>query len=412
MQSADVVIVGAGLAGLCCARRLAQARVSFLLLEASDAVGGRVRTDHVDGFRLDRGFQVLLTAYPEARRSLDYQALDLRAFEPGALVRLDHRFRRVSDPWRRPGRAFEALVSPIGTLSDKLRLAWLRAKVCRGPADGAFALPAVPTLDFLRQQGFSPGMVEQFFRPFLGGIFLEPELRTPSSMFRFVFRMMAQGDVSIPALGMQQIPRQLASALPPAALRLGSRVASIGAGRVTLADGEALTARGIVLATEGPEAARLLKAEPAASRGVTCLYFAAESAPVTEPILMLNGDGRGPVNNLCFPSVVSPALAPPGAVLVSATVLDSALGNGGELEAEVRAQLMQWFGGQVARWRLLRTYRIHHAQPEPSVAAQAPRIAPGLYVCGDHCLHASIEGAMASGRKTAEALLADMHLSD
>jgi phytoene dehydrogenase-like protein len=410
MESADVVIIGAGLAGLCCARRLLEARVSFLLVEASDEVGGRVRTDRVEGFLLDRGFQVLLTAYPEAQKMLDYRALDLRAFEPGALVHLENRFSRVSDPWRRPGRALEALVSEIGTLSDKLRVGWLRQRVCRGSAEDAFGGPEMRTIDFLQRSGFSPNIIERFFRPFLGGIFLERELRTPASMLRFVFRMLARGDVSIPARGMGQIPNQLASTLPSRSIRKGAKVASIGKDRVILCGGEEIAARSIVLATEGPEAGRLLGEDSRGSRSVTCLYFAADSAPVTEPILVLNGEGEGPVNNLCVPSILSPELAPAGAALISATVLDHENLTREQIEASTRDQFVRWFGRAARGWRLLRVYRIPHAQPNPSVARprRELRVAPNLYVCGDHCTHASIEGAMVSGRMAAEAVLADL----
>lgn len=404
-----MVIVGAGLAGLCCARRLLESNVSALLVEASDAVGGRVRTDRVEGFLLDRGFQVLLTAYPEARKMLDYGALHLRAFEPGALVHLGNRFCRVSDPWRRPSRAVDSLLSEIGTLSDKFRVAWLRSRVCRGSVDDAFGGPEMSTLDFLHARGFSPNIIERFFRPFLGGIFLERELRTPSSMFRFVFRMLARGDTSIPSLGMQQIPIQLAGPIPSGNLRTRTKVESIGNNRVTLSGGEEIAARSIVVATEGPEAGRLLGDNGPGSRNVTCLYFAAEDAPITEPILILNGEGEGPVNNLCVPSILSPEVAPPGAALISATVLDHDHLTVEQIEAESRDQLTRWFGGQVRNWRLLRMYRIPHAQPDPSVArpTRAPRVAPNLFLCGDHCLHASIEGAMASGRAAAEAVLSD-----
>jgi phytoene dehydrogenase-like protein len=341
---------------------------------------------------------------------LDYGALDLRAFEPGALVHLGRRFCRVSDPWRRPSRAVDALLSEIGTLPDKLRVAWLRSGVCRGSVDDAFGGPEGSTLDFLHARGFSPNIIERFFRPFLGGIFLERELRTPSSMFRFVFRMLARGDISIPSLGMQQIPIQLASLIPSGNLRTRTKVGSIGNNRVTLSSGEEVAARSIVVATEGPEAGRLLGENGPASRSVTCLYFAAEDAPVTEPILILNGEGEGPVNNLCVPSILSPEVAPPGAALISATVLDHDHLTVEQIEAESRDQLGRWFGGQVRNWRLLRTYRIPHAQPDPSVARpiRAPRVAPNLYVCGDHCLHASIEGALASGSAAAEAVLSDL----
>jgi phytoene dehydrogenase-like protein len=410
MERADVVIIGAGLAGLCCARRLAESGVSCVVLESSDGIGGRVRTDQVDGFRLDRGFQVLLTAYPEAQKILDYKALDLRAFEPGALVHLGNRFCRVSDPWRRPSRALEALFSQVGTLSDKLRVAWLRAQVSQGSADDAFDGSDVSTLAFLRARGFSPNIIERFFRPFLGGILLERELRTQSSMFRFVLRMLACGDTSIPAGGMEQIPQQLASAIPSGSIRTGAKVQVLGKNQVTLRGGEQIGARAIVVATEGPEAGRLLRSSAPASRGVACLYFAADRSPLAEPILVLNGDGDGLVNNLCVPTILSPALAPPGAALISATVLERTHTSTEQFEADVRDQLARWFGAPVWKWRLLRTYRILHAQPEPSVArpVRSSSVAPNLYVCGDYCLHASIQGAMVSGRKAAEAVLVDL----
>ena len=403
----DVVIVGAGLAGLCCARRLAEAQISFLVLEASDAVGGRVRTDSVDGFLLDRGFQVLLTAYPEAQRMLDYGPLAMRAFEPGALVRLNGGFSRITDPRRRPGRALEGLLSEIGTLSDKLRVGWLRSQAGRIDLDAVFDEPYESTIDFLRKRGFSPNIIERFFRPFLGGIFLEHELRTPSSMFRFVFRMMAQGDTSMPALGMHELPKQLAGNIPAGNIRFGARVASLGRNSVILEDGEEIVAGKIVVATEGPEAGRLLGRPRSGSRSATCFYFTTDHAPMFEPILVLNGGDDGPVNNLCVPTNLSPQLAPPGAALISATVIEHNDQTDAQLEAASRDQLALWYGQQVRKWRLLRTYRIHHAQPDPSVALPrtAPRVAPDLYVCGDHCMHASIEGAMVSGRKAAEAVL-------
>ncbi len=220
----DVLIVGAGLAGLCCARRLQSQGIRFQILEASDAVGGRIRTDYVEGFRLDRGFQVFLTSYPEARQSLDYQALRLRPFQPGALVRYGGRFHELSDPWRRPLASLGSLISPIGSLGDKLRVARLRARVLKGSIEDRFYDPELTTLGALQDDGFSASMIDRFFRPFLGGIFLDAELRTSSRMFQFVFRMVSLGSVCLPADGMEAIPRQLASALPPGSIRLGARV--------------------------------------------------------------------------------------------------------------------------------------------------------------------------------------------
>ena len=224
MLNPEVTIIGGGLSGLCCARRLHESGVSFQLLEASEEVGGRVRTDEVNGFLLDRGFQVLLTAYPEAQEILDYDALNLARFAPGALVRYRGRFHRFTDPWRSPRHLFATASSPIGSLTDKLRVARLRSRVCRSSLDKLFQRPETTTINALRQEGFSQRFIESFFRPFLGGVFLERDLNTSSRMFDFVFRMFATGNVVLPAGGIGEIARQIANKLPDETLRTGASV--------------------------------------------------------------------------------------------------------------------------------------------------------------------------------------------
>ncbi|MGB1719326.1 MAG: FAD-dependent oxidoreductase, partial [Candidatus Latescibacterota bacterium] len=169
----DVAIVGGGVAGLCCARHLQALGLECAVLEASDAVGGRVRTDAVDGFLLDRGFQVLLTAYPEAQAMLDYDALDLGSFYSGALVRCDGRFARIADPLRHPLDGIQSVFNGVGSPIDKMRVGLLRQRVLRGSWEDLFRQPLQSTAEGLRAEGFSPRMIERFFRPFLGGIFLE-----------------------------------------------------------------------------------------------------------------------------------------------------------------------------------------------------------------------------------------------
>lgn len=410
----DVLIIGAGLAGLCCARRLHESGVTFQILEASEEVGGRVRTEKVEGFLLDCGFQVLLTAYPEAQRVLDYAALDLHPFYPGALVRFAGAFHRIADPWRHPRDAIHTMCAPIGTLKDKWGIARLRRKVLTGSLADLFQRPETSTLQALQAAGFSPTVTARFFRPFLGGIFLEPDLRTSSRMFEFMFRMLASGDTALPAGGMGAIAAQLAAALPEGAIRNKAQVTAVQENQVILASGERLGTKTVVVATEGPEAARLLYGLPApGSRSVTCLYFAADEPPISEPILVLNGEDTGVVNNMCVPSVVAPSYAPVGAALISATVLGNPYQDDETLENLVRAQMAEWFGATVEHWRHLRTYRILHAQPEQSpptlaVPERPVQLHPGLYVCGDHRDTASIQGAMVSGRRAAEAILAEL----
>ncbi len=404
-----VVIVGAGLSGLCCARTLLASGASVTVLDAADAVGGRVRTDVVDGFRLDRGFQVLLTAYPEVQRVLDLDALDLQPFASGAEVWLGESFATVADPFRDPLAAIPTALSPVGTLADKLRVLGLRQSVRAGIVDDLWQRPETTTIGALRSRyGFSAAMIEQFFRPFLGGVLLDPALLGSSRAFEFYFRMFSEGDAALPARGMQAIPEQLAEAIPPEALRLNTRVESVTPREVTLASGETLRADAVVVATEGPEAARLTGVGETAAKSTVCLYWAADSPPVDHTTLMLDGTGGGPVNNIQILSNVAPSYAPEGQTLVSASVLGTPEADDAALEASARAQLRGWFGAKTERWRFLRADRVTYALPDLAHLEPPERplaLGSGLFVTGDHRRNASINGAMVAGRHAAEAVL-------
>jgi phytoene dehydrogenase-like protein len=406
---ADVVIVGAGLAGLCCALELEQRGVEVLLLDAADAPGGRIRTDVVQGFRLDRGFQVLLTAYSEAQRVLDYSSLDLGRFVPGAQVRYEGKFHSVADPLRAPGEIFASATAPIGSLGDKLRVAGLKSKLTSNPDEHAMDSPEVSTLERLKSAGFSDRMIQRFFRPFFGGIYLESELATSSRKFDYIFRMFSHGEAALPALGMQAIPEQIAARLRYGTLRFESSVVSVNPRSVRLHSGEILEARAVVLAVEEHQAAMLLGQQPSPARwtSTTCLYFSCDEPPFKGPWLMLNGDGVGPINNLCFPSEVCPSYAPQGKALASVTVLGAQEDN--DVEHAVRGQLESWFGEQARRWHHLRTYRIPYGLPKQLPGSLTPVMKPvragGVFVCGDYCDLASIQGALRSGRRAAEAVL-------
>lgn len=412
MSAHDVLIVGAGLAGLSCALELQSQGARVGILEASNGVGGRLRTDRVDGFLLDRGFQVLLDSYPEATRLIDLGALDPHPFEPGALIRRAGRFHWMGDPFRQPGDLLRTLGTPIGNLSDKLRLGLMRRRIMRRALDDTVSGGDTSTLRTLLDEGFSASMIDAFFRPFFGGVFLTTSLGTSSRAFEFTFRMFALGEAVLPASGMEAIPAQLAARLPSGTVRLNAPVESIDGRTLRLRSGERLTAGAIVLAVEAPAAERLLGRRPeTASMGVTCLYFATPEPPVRGPKLILNGEGDGPVNNLCVPSEVCPTYAPDGMALISATVLGVPERDGLDLETAVRAQMTGWFGDAVERWRHLRTYRIRHALPaQPAgiaadVSTRRSRPSPAVYRCGDDFGIASINGALLSGRRIAGMVL-------
>jgi phytoene dehydrogenase-like protein len=409
----DVLIIGGGLAGLCCARTLHEKGVSFRILEASDGIGGRVRTDKAEGSLLDRGFQVLLTAYPEAKRVLDYARLDLKAFMPGALSWYAGRLNKLVDPWRTPGSWRESLQSEFGTFADKLRVARLRNRLRKTSIEQVFAGPDRPTKEALESAHFSGPMIHRFFRPFLGGILLDGELKSSSRMYEFVFKMMTEADTAVPARGMGAIPAQLAEKLPAGSVQLNTRVEGLHENELKLAWGETLRARAIVVATDGPSAAHLIGEVEPASRSVTCFYYSTEEPPVKEPMLVLNGDGSGPVNNFAVISNVAPSYAPKGKHLLSVTVLGTHKLTEMQLNGFIIAQMKNWFGKVASTWRLLRCYYITHAQPQQFPRALEPpqrpvRVRPRVYVCGDHRDNASINGAMVSGRRAAEAVLADL----
>lgn len=419
-KNPEVIIVGGGLAGLTCASNLHEAGVPFLLLEATDRLGGRVASDRFENFILDRGFQVYLTAYPEGRKALDYSKLDFHAFYPGALVFRDSKLHKLADPFRHPIDAVSHAFSPIGTLSDKVQVGKLRQELVGTTLRKLFEKPETTTEKALRDRGFTSDMIDSFFRPFLGGIFLDRSLKTSSRMFEFVFKMFAEGDTALPAHGMGAIAEQLAAKVPPDSVRFNTRVRNVQDGFVIMEDGATMTASAIVVATEGPEAARLLneQIQITPARSVTCLYYAAQTAPFDEPILVLNGTGKGCVNNVCVPSNVSRAYAPQGQHLVSVSLLgDREEAADTQIDEEVRGELKAWFGEPVKTWRYLRAYKIKYALPDqtpPQLAtAERPvKLKPGIYVCGDHRDNASINGALVSGRRTAETILHDLKQID
>jgi phytoene dehydrogenase-like protein len=407
----EVIIVGAGLAGLACAAQLKKRNIPFVIFEGGDSVGGRIRSDGAEGFILDRGFQVLLTAYPEAKKVFNYDKLNLKTFSPGALVRSKGKFHRIADPFREPDKTLETLMAPVGNLGDKLNVARLRLTLLGQTNEQTLTAREMSTLEYLREQGFSEPMIDKFFRPFFGGIFLEPHLETSSRKFAYLFKMFSAGDTAIPALGMEEMPKQLAESVGMENIQLNTEVALVGDRTVVLSGGDTYEAPYVVLATDRQSALNLLfDVEPDHSdRSTTCLYFAAPKPPTDEPILILNGDGQGPVNNLCVPSNVSPAYAPKGQHLVSVTVIGTRKNNN-VLETAVREQLESWYGSQVKDWRRLRTYRIDHALPRQNQPTDFVKpkfeVRPGTFVCGDHMSTGSINGALESGRKVAEVIIA------
>jgi len=406
---AEVVVIGAGLAGLAAARVLHDAGRQVTVLEASDGVGGRVRSDVLDGFVLDRGFQVVLTSYPELHRQLDVPALRLERFDPGALLWRGGKGHVVGDPFRQPTTLASTALAPLGTPLDKARVLRLRRRIKRGHASLLLAGDDVSTAEMLRREGFSPAMVERFWRPLYAGIQLDPDLGTSRRMFDIIFRSLTDGDAAVPALGMQAIPDQMVARLRPGTVQLNRAVTALH-GTTVHTEAGIIDADAVIVATEGPAASTLLGLNPVASKSVSCVYFAAPHAPTAHRLVVLDGTGVGPVLNVAVMSNVSRHYAPEGQHLIACAIpghID------GDLEADTRRQLRGWWGEQVDAWRHLRTYRIEHGQPDqsPPFSPKKPvTLGEGRFVCGDHRDTGSSQGALYSGRRCGEAVVHTLSL--
>jgi phytoene dehydrogenase-like protein len=409
-----VIVVGAGLAGLTCAKVLAERGVEAVVFEASDGVGGRVRTDERDGFLLDRGFQVYFAAYPVARRHLDHEALNLRAFDPGAIVCREGKKDVLSDPLRDPKALVPSLLSDAATFSDKLEILKLAAKsvVERAEAAGNLDEVDVSSLQYLRSEGFSERIIDDFYRPFYGGIFLDRSLSTSSRVLRFTFKMLATGKTAVPARGIGEIPKQLAARLPVSAVRTNSPVRSLlreGERIVGVeAAGEEHEADAVVVATEAPVAERLVGAVAfEGSVGQLCVYYAASGLGSGKKIV-LNAEDGGFVNNAVEISAVAPSYAPRGQHLLNVVALGGFELSGAEIYRRGVEEVTRWY--PEADLVPLAVYRIPYAQfaQPPGIHERLPENrteTPGLVLAGEYTEDSSINGSMLSGEKAAEEVM-------
>ncbi|MEU1038978.1 NAD(P)/FAD-dependent oxidoreductase [Streptomyces sp. NPDC005907] len=438
-QDVDVVIVGAGVAGLAAAHHLTRAGLTTAVLEAAPRVGGRMSTEKVDGFRLDRQGRPLSTSYPELRRTPGLEALALRSFSPGVLLHSDGRHHRAYAPLhRRSARgaltAVRALASaprlpgtavrpgghsgpsarpagPLGRPLDQARLGAALARLAATPPGGILGRPELPAAQALSARGFPARTVDGFLRPLLAALLCDPDLTTSSRCADLALHSFATGRLCVPEGGCDTLPELLAAALPPGTVRTGVHVTAVSTTSVTTRDHGVLPCRSLVLATGARAAAALLPGlRVPAFHPVTVVHHTADEPPLGEPALLLDADRSGPVTHTAVISQVDPTRAPAGRALVSSTVLGTPPAAAG-LDAAVRAQLARLYGTSTRRWELL---AVHHdpeavpAMPPPHDLCRPVRLLAGLYVCGDHRGTSTVQGALHSGRRAARALLRDL----
>lgn len=429
---ADVVIVGAGVAGLSAAHRLTSAGVTTAVLEAAHGVGGRMSTEKVDGFRLDRIGQLLSTAYPELRLTPGLDGLVLRPFAPGVLLHSDGRHHRASAPTGagsargargalhavralasapRPTAARSAPqgVAPLGTAVDQARLATALTRIANTPIERLLSRPESPAGQALTARGLPARTVDGFLRPLLAALLCDPELTTSSRCADLALRAFAAGRLCVPEGGAELLPELLARSLPPGTVHTGVRVTSVSTSSVTTAEHGEFRCRAVLLATDARTAADLLPGLRIPDfHPVTVVHHTTDDPPETGASLLLDADRGGPVAHTAVVSSVDPSRAPAGRSLISSTVLGP---RPPDIETAVRMHLSRLYGTSTARWE---TLAVHHT-PEAVPAMRAPhdlrrpvRLLAGLYVCGDHRDTSTVQGALHSGHRASTAILTDL----
>ncbi|MBI5160903.1 MAG: FAD-dependent oxidoreductase [Micrococcales bacterium] len=399
----DVLVVGAGLAGLAAATRLQQSGCSVRVLEASDAPGGRVRTDRVDGFAIDRGFQVLNTAYPELRRLGVLELLPLGAFDRGAFVRDDLGRTVIADPRQVPSSIPGLLGGTLGTPRERVRLAAYLARVAFGSEHGIRSRPDVPFADVLARHRLTGAPATRFLRPFLAGVLLEEELATSSRFVEFVLRTFARGQVVVPLTGMGALPALLAELLGAGTVEYGVHVDAVRPDSVD-AGGTTRRADAVVVAADPLTAAELLGLPAPRMHSAATLWHAAPAPPTRRAMLALDTTTLG---NSVVMTNAAPGYSADGRALVATSWAHPEPPP----ERVVRATLARLWGRGSAEWDEVAASRVPHALPALPGGSPLRRpvlLAPGLAVAGDWRDTPSSQGALVSGRRAADAVLASL----
>ena len=403
-KQVEVAIIGAGLAGLACAIELQKNNINFQIFEASDGVGGRVRSDVIDGFILDRGFQLYNPSYPEGKRLLNYDALDLKPFIPGVAIRDNKRLRIVVDPFRAKGFRLNLLKDiPGNPLSYLGLLRYFLSYLVTSDAQIA-TTKDISASDSLIKSGVRGNLLEKLLRPFLKGVFLESELKTSRKFLDVVLKTFLRGTPSVPAQGMQVISDQLASKLPMEKISLNTKIIKIEGNKLQT-ENEEIIAKKIVVATDPTTAISWLNLEEKIMHTVTTWYFKADQRVAElvkgKPILFVDASNNGPLANAVVLTNAASSYAPPGQVLVSASAISPH--QNADLES-VKKHLSVIFGLDTNSWQLIKQYQIKEALASmypPFSLINSNQISEDLFVAGDHRATSSIQGALLSGTNAA-----------
>ena len=397
-----IYIIGAGISGLIAAYELEQAGYSPVVLEKSDAVGGRVRTVEKNGYHLDLGFQVLLSAYPLANKYLDFDALRLRRLESGSQIYVDGKRFLIGDALRNIRLLAPTLLADIGSLTDKVKVLALSRRLKKKSLGAIFDSPETSTLEYLRSQGFSEKIIDRFFRPFFSGIFLEPELRTSSRMFEFVYKMFGEGYATIPEQGIGAISKQLKEKLKTTQFQFGQEVKQVTNEHITLGNGQELIHKGVIITANASALISNMNDQAVEWKSCTCLYFEVERTNIPEGTIALVADKGKLSNNLYAYKDAS------GKQLLSVTTLKHTGKTNEELTQAIEAEVKEYCG--IQRIKHIANFKISEALPDlthlkMTTSPSESQLTDHIFLAGDVLFNGSLNAAMESGRLAALGLL-------
>jgi phytoene dehydrogenase-like protein len=404
-----VAVIGAGVAGLSCARSLDEAGFEVRVLERSSRVGGRVGTDVVDGYRCDRGFMWLDGANPDVREALDVAALNPRPIERGMVLAHPEGYRILQGS---QASMIAAIRSGLGQPQDIARLIrW--SDPLRRPPERVATGADMSLQESLDRNGISGRIREEVLRPFFRLVFGDEDLQTSYQFAMLTMQQLRNGAPALPALGMQAVPNQLAFGLERP-VEHGIDVLALqrtdGDGvRLQTKDGE-IRARTAVVATDPMTASSLLGIGAPPMRAQSSWWFASAVSPTSLKTAFVNplGPAGGPISHAMVVSNIAPRYAPSAQHLVAAcSVPVPGTEVGAETEAEVRTQLGHIFRTDTASWSLVARQVSPASWPvarPPLLNGRDVDLGDGVFVAGDHRDSPGIAGALRSGRRAALAV--------